>query len=76
MKIIKREMLKMKNLFNKVKNITKRDNREWHTAEMMSPDGRPYRRAVKANNKYEAYGLIALNMPEGNVIIRIEKGEL
>jgi hypothetical protein len=68
--------LKMMNLFKTIKNITKRDTREWYAAEMISPDGRPYRRGVKATSEYEAAGIIALNMPEGNRILRVVKGEL
>jgi hypothetical protein len=71
---LKKEMLKMNKLFNKVKNITKRDTKEWYTANMIAPNGTRYRKGVKANNEYEAYGLIAMNMPEGNVIINIAKG--
>jgi hypothetical protein len=66
----------MMNLFKTVKKITKKDNREWYTAEMIAPNGDPYKRGVKAVSRQEAYGIIALSMPEGNKIVNVEKGEL
>jgi hypothetical protein len=65
------------NLLNIFKNdVTKKDTRQWYRADMKTRDGSPYRTGVKANNLYEAAGIIALNMPKGNVIVNVEKGML
>jgi hypothetical protein len=75
-RIIKGRCFNMNKLINKFKKVTKKDNREWYTADMLAPSGNPYRRGVKATSKAEAAGLIVLNMPEGSKIVNVEKGDL
>lgn len=64
----------MKNLLKTVKKAMQKE--EWYSADMLTAKGEPYRRGVKAINKYEAAGKIVLNMPKGSVIVDIRKGEL
>jgi hypothetical protein len=63
----------MKNILTTIKRITKRDKREWYTAEMVTVKGTNYEVSIKANNEEEACEFILHDAPKGNRLLSIGK---